>query len=68
MKYLRWVGTKVCDLPTYEGLPNLYTFITEFEDKVLEPQCLLALTIALKATPTRWWVAHKQYISEWSQC
>ena len=67
-KYMWLVGTKVCDLPTYEGLPNLDTFLIEFEDKVLEPQRLLALDVALKATLTKWWVAHKQSISEWSQC
>ena len=47
---------------------NLDTFLTEFEEKVLEPQRLLALDVALKATPTRLWVSHKQSISEWSQC
>ena len=60
--------TEVCDLPTYVGLPNLNTFLTYFEDKVMEPQLLLALDVALKATPTRWWVVHKQSVSEWHQC
>ena len=67
-KYVRRVSTLVYDLPTYEGLPNLDTFIIEFEEKVLEPQLLLALDITLKATPSRWWVAHKKSISEWPQC
>ena len=22
----------------------------------------------LKATPARWWVTHKQFVSEWTQC
>ena len=57
------VSTKVCDLPTYEGLPNLESFLTEFEEKVTEPQRLLALDFTLKATPARWWVTHKQSIS-----
>ena len=37
-KSLQWVGTKVCDLPTCEGSPNLDMFLLEFEDMVLEPQ------------------------------
>ena len=62
--FLRWVGTEVFDIPSCKGLPNLDTFFTEFEDKVLEPQQFLALDLSLKATPTRWWVVHKQSISE----
>ena len=65
---MRWVGTKVCDLPTYEGLANFDTFLTEFEEKVLEPQHLLEMDVALNATPTKWCVAHKKSISEWPQC
>ena len=63
MKSLRWVGTEVCDLPTYEGLPNLESFLTNFEEKVSEPQRLLSLDVALKDTIARWWVSHKQSIS-----
>jgi hypothetical protein len=29
---------------------------------------MLALDEALKATPTRWWGAHKRNIIEWTQC
>ena len=63
MRSVRQVGTEVCDLPTYEEFPNLDTFLAEFEEKVLEPQRLLALDVALKATPTRWWVSHKESIT-----
>ena len=56
------------ELPTYEGLPNLVTFLSEFEGRVIEPQRLFALDYVLKATPARWWGTHKQSISEWPQC
>ena len=46
-------------LHTLEGLPNLETFLTEFEERVTEPQRLSALDFALKYTPARWWVSHK---------
>ena len=59
------LGTKVCDIPTYEFLPILESFLAEFEERVSEPHRLLALDFALKDTPTRWCVAHKQTISEW---
>ena len=65
---MRWVGIEVVDLPTYEGLPNLLYFLTEFEEKITEHQCLSSLDFVLKATPARWWVAHKESISEWPQC
>jgi hypothetical protein len=29
---------------------------------------MLALDIALKATPSRWWGAHKETITYWYQC
>ena len=56
------------ELPTYEGLPNLATFLIEFEGLVTELQRLFALDYVLKATPARWWGTHKQSIVEWAQC
>ena len=35
---------------------------------MLENQRLLALDIALKATPARWWGTHKETIMNWYQC
>jgi hypothetical protein len=46
----------------------LETFLTQYEDEVLENQRLLALDLALKATPTRWWGTHKETITDWYQC
>ena len=65
---LHWVATEVIELPKYEGIPNLADFIDEFEDKVSEPQRLLALEEALKATPTRWWDTHKKSMGDWNIC
>jgi hypothetical protein len=47
---------------------ELEEFLTCYEDEVLDNQELLALDIALKATPTRWWGAHKETVKEWHQC
>ena len=51
--------------PTYEGLPNLASFMVEFEEKVIESQQLSNLDYVLNATPARWRGTHKQFISEW---
>ena len=37
-KSVRRVVTQSRSLPTYEGLPNLETFLTKFEELVTEPQ------------------------------
>ena len=42
--------------------------MTQYEDVVLENERLLALDLALKATPTRWWGTHKETITDWYQC
>ena len=44
------------------------TFLNEFEGLVMESQRLSALDHALKATPARWWGAHKKSITNWPQC
>ena len=62
------VATEIIELPIYEGLPELSGFLKEIEEKVFEPQRLLALEEALKATSARWWATHKQTIHEWAQC
>ena len=44
------------------------TFFMKYEEVVGEPRRLLALDVALQATPARWWTAHKVSISSWGQC
>jgi hypothetical protein len=50
---VHWIGTKVSNLPTFDGLNNLETFLFEFEGIVPLQQRFLALDEALKATPTK---------------
>ena len=56
---------KVSDLSTYNDLPNLTVFNSEFEDRVSEPQRLLELEEEMKDTPTRWWDTHNASIKDW---
>ena len=68
MQSLRHVATEMVEFPIYEGLPGLCEFFQEFEKKVLEPERILDLDLALKATPTRWWETRKWMIHDWEQC
>ena len=52
-------STETVEFPIYEGLPRLSEFFQEFEEKLFEPQRMLALDIALKNTLNRWWETQK---------
>jgi hypothetical protein len=65
---VRWVGTQIREPPSFHGINDLETFFIQYEDEVLENQLLLALELALMATPKRWWGAHKETITDWYQC
>jgi len=65
---VRWICTKVRNLPTFDGLNHLETFLAEFERIVLVQQRMLALDKALKETLAIWWGTHKKNIIEWVQC
>jgi hypothetical protein len=67
-KEVRWIGTKVSHLPTFDDLNNLEMFLLEFEEVVPVQQRLLALDEALKDNPTRWWGTHKKNIMDWIRC
>ena len=65
---VQWVENELCEIPTYEFLPNLPTFLNEYEGLVMESQCLSALDHAIKSMLIRWWGAHKKSITNWPQC
>jgi hypothetical protein len=65
---VRWVGREIREPPSFHGVNDLESFLKHYEDEVLENKRLLALDIALKDTPTRWWGAHKETIKDWHHC
>jgi hypothetical protein len=65
---VRWIGTTVSNLPTFNDLNHLESFLLDFEEIVPTQQRLLALDEALKATPTIWWGTHKNNIIDSVQC
>lgn len=58
-KSLCCVLIEIRDLPTYDGLNDVDTFLDVFEREVPEKQCFQALDWVLCAMPTRWWGTHK---------
>ena len=56
---LQYVATETMEFPIYEGFLVLSELFQEFEENFFEPQRILALDVALKATLVRWWETHK---------
>ena len=67
-KSLRWIGAEVSHFPVFDGLSHVEHFFKEYEEEIPNSQRLHALDVALRATPTRWWVAHKENIATWEAC
>jgi hypothetical protein len=59
-----WIGTTTGNLPTFDGLNHLETFLLKFEESVQMQQTLLAMDEALKETPARWWGTQKTNIAD----
>lgn len=54
IKSLRYVLKEVRDLPTYDGLSEVDTFLGKFEREVPKNECFQALNWILHAMPARW--------------
>jgi len=62
------VSIEVRDLPTYDGLSEVDTFLYKFETKVLEKKCFQALDWVLRTTLARWWGTQKGSFNNWCEC
>jgi hypothetical protein len=51
---VHWIGTTLGNLPSFDGLNPLETFLSDFEESVPMQQILLAMDAALRETPARW--------------
>ena len=67
-KELRWIGSEVSTVPTFDGLSDIQLFLKQYEEQIPLEKRLEVLDIALRATPARWWAAHKNTISSWPTC
>jgi hypothetical protein len=59
---IRWIGTTISNLPTFDGLNTLEAFLSDFETSVPAQQMFLAMDEALKYTPARWCGTRKSNI------
>ena len=64
-KSLRWIGTEVKDISSFDGLADVNYFLYQFEQQVPHEQRIATMDIAVQATPARWWYAHKETITSW---
>ena len=58
-KSLRWIGIKIKDIPLFDGLADVNKFLQQFEQEIPHEQRMAAIDLAVRATPARWWHAHK---------
>ena len=64
-KSLRWIGAKTNETPSFHGLTDIQDFLPQFEQQVPHEQSIIAMDLAVRATPARWWYAHKENIASW---
>ena len=67
-KSLCWIRLEVSTLPIFDGLSDIQVFVQEYEAQVPCSERLQYLVVALRATPARWWIAHRGNIATWDTC
>lgn len=65
IKYVRWIGTEIQELPRYDATRLLSDFFYQMKT-VYAPQMLFVLDVVLKGTLVRWWATHKGTIDNWN--
>ena len=68
IRSLRCISTKVRDLPTYDGLSEVDSFMNRFEIEVLEQQRFNSLKWVICVMPNRWWGTHQGSFEDWCEC
>ena len=64
-KSLRWIGAEIIDILSFHGLAHVNDFLQQFEQEIPQEQRMTTIDLAVKATPARWWHAHKEHIASW---
>ena len=64
-KSLRWIGAEVKDISSFHGLVDVNDFLQQFEQKIPHEQRMETMDLAVKATPARWWHAHREHNASW---
>ena len=64
-KSLQWIGTDIIDIPSFLVLADVNEFLQKFEQEIPQEQRMTTIDLVVKATPARWWHAHKEHITSW---
>ena len=64
-KSLRWIGTEIRDILSFDVLADVNKFLEQFEQEIPHEQRMAVIDLAVRATPARWWHAHKGHIASW---
>ena len=59
------MGTEIKNTSLFYGLSNVNEFLQKCEQEIPNDQRLEGMDLALRATPARWWQAHKVNITTW---
>jgi len=62
------VSTEVRDLPTYDGLGEVNSFLDRLKREMPERQCFQALNCVLRAMAMWWWGIHRRSFEDWCTC
>ena len=55
----RWIGTEIKDISSFDGLVDVNEFLQQCEQETPHEQRMESIDLAVRATPARWWHAHK---------
>ena len=64
-KSLRWIDVEINEIPSFHGLIDIQDFLMQFEQQIPHEQRIAAMDLTKRATPARWWYAHKENIASW---
>lgn len=65
---MRYVSIEVRDLPTYDGLGEVDTFLDKFKGEVPKKKRFQTFDWVLRAMLARWWGTHKGSFEDWCKC
>ena len=64
-KSLQWIGAEIKDTPSFDGLANVKKNLKQFEREIPQEQRMSVIDLTVRATPARWWQAHREHIASW---
>jgi hypothetical protein len=63
---MHWIGSKLCNVPIFDGIGPVDTFCADGRIGPGEPKDTSHECGLVKGTPTHWWETHHGDIQEWA--